>query len=388
MANKKLKVIHIIAGLSVGGAEKSLFNLLRNGLAGQFENIVISLGDEGFYGEIIRQVGVPVHALRIRLALSAPMKIIRLFSLVRKLSPDIIQGWMYHGNLAAYLAKKMCRNPPVLIFNIRHSLHDLTGEKLMTRQVIRMNRWLSNHAEAIIYNSQISSELHSSFGFASKNSRVIFNGFDTNKFKPGHDCGLHVRKILGIPEMAQVVGHVARFHPIKDHAIFLRAAVRALECQNDIHILLIGTDITASNHFLSAIVPDRLKHRFHFLGERSDIPDLMRAMDVFVQSSWSEAFPNVLGEAMSTGVPCLATSVGDSKFIIGNTGMIVPPKDDEALFGGLTEILEKTNEERQYLGQAARARIIENYSLGTTVSQYMDLYRNLGYSGSIAECAE
>lgn len=388
LATKKLQIAHVITGLPIGGAERSFFNLLNNGIADTFDNIVISLQDDGSYGESIRKLGIPVHLLEMRRSTLDPTAIIRLYRLVRDLNPDIVQGWMYHGNLAAYLVKQMCRGKPMLALNIRQSLYGLTGEKPLTRQIIRANRWLSYRAEAIIYNSQMSLDLHSAFGFSRKNSRVVFNGFNTKKFKPDHNCGLHVRRALGIPEMARVVGHVARFHPMKDHAIFLRTIVRALENQHDIYILLIGTDITASNHYLSNIIPDRLKYRFHFLGERSDIPELMQAMDIFVQSSWSEAFPNVLGEAMSTGVPCLATNVGDSKLIIGNTGIIVPPKNDEALLAGLTEILKKTHEERQCLGRAARTRIIENYSLGTTVSQYVDLYSALKCSGGIAKCAE
>ncbi|TCT23112.1 glycosyltransferase [Thiobaca trueperi] len=384
----KNKILHIITGLSVGGAEKSLFNLLKNGLSDRFENIVISLRDDGFYGEVIRQLGIPVYTLRIKKILSYPSTFACLRSITRDLQPNIIQGWMYHGNLIAYLAKKICKDDPKIIFNIRQSLYGMANEKPLTRQVIRINRQLSHHIDTILYNSQTSRRLHSDFGFSSKNSSVIFNGFDTKIFRPDRDCGLRIRKALDIPEKARVIGHVARFHPMKDHATFLRAIIPILNHYADVHVLLVGKDITTENQLISSIFPEQSKKRLHFLGERIDIPDLMRTMDIFVQSSWSEAFPNVLGEAMSTGISCLATNVGDSQVIIGKTGFIIPPKNDVALFIELKKMLDKTDEERQASGMMARERIIEKYSLEATVNQYINLYENLIHSTkSIKACA-
>jgi len=135
--------------------------------------------------------------------------------------------------------------------------------------------------------------------------------------------------------------------------------------------------VSPENPTLAGIVPPELLERFIFPGERTDVQRLMQAMDVFCLSSWSEAFPNVLGEAMACGVPCVATDVGDSADIIGDTGIVVPPSDTEALARGLMLMLEKPDEERRALGRAARQRVKEHYSLAAVVEEYARLYEGL-----------
>lgn len=372
-----MKVLHLITGLATGGAEQVLFNGLAGGLAGRFDSAVVSLHDEGTYGEAIRDLGVPVHALGMGWGIPLPGAVKALRRVVADFQPEVIQGWMYHGNLAAILAGWLAPGRPAVAWNIRHSLYGLRAEKPLTRQVIRSNRALSARPDAILYNARLSRQQHETFGFAPDRGQVIPNGFDLARLRPVSERGLMVRHELGILGEARVVGHVARLHPMKDHARFLRAAARVARDREYVHFLLSGTEVTPDNSALVGIVPDALRQRFHFLGERADVPDLMRAMDVLCQSSWSEAFPNVLGEAMAIGVPCVATDVGDSADIIGGTGVIVPPRDDEALTQGLLAMLAKSTEERRAMGEAARARVESRYSLDAMVAQYARLYEDM-----------
>ena len=321
-------VLHIITGLSTGGAENTLYNLLKGGFADQFNNHVVSLIDEGTMGSLIKKSGVPVTSLGMRHGKPSFSSLRKLRRMVRELKPDLIQGWMYHGNLAATLARTMSPGTPALVWNTRHSLYDLAHEKPMTRQIIRANRFFSSVPDALLYNSELSRKQHEAFGYASLNGRVIPNGIDLQRFSFSGQAGKHVRAELGIPVEACVVGHVARFHPIKDHSTFLRAAESVALRYPDLHFVLCGRDVSMNNASLEKQVPAMLRNRFHLLGERSDVPGLMSAMDIFCQSSWSEAFPNVLGEAMAVGVPCVATDVGDSAIIVGDTGVMVPPRDD------------------------------------------------------------
>jgi glycosyltransferase involved in cell wall biosynthesis len=129
------------------------------------------------------------------------------------------------------------------------------------------------------------------------------------------------------------------------------------------------------------VVPPNLKERFIFTGERSDVHRLMQAMDVFCLSSKSEAFPNVLGEAMACAVPCVSTDVGGCREIIGDTGVLVPPSDSRALALGLLALLEKPVEELRSLGRAARERIQARYSLSRAVEEYSNVYERLGIKG-------
>jgi len=374
----KIGVLHVITGLSTGGAERALYNLLQGGLAGYFNSHVISLSDEGTIGPLIKPLGVPVTVLGMRGGRPSISGLAKLYRVIRRFQPDLIQGWMYHGNLAATLARTLAPGRPVLAWNIRHTLYDLTNEKPMTRQVIRANRLFASTPDALLYNSHLSRKQHEDFGFTSLNGWVIPNGFDVQKFCFSGDVRKRVRSELGIPVAAEVIGHVARLHPMKDHPVFLRAASDLALRYPEAHFLLSGRNVSLENNILEQLVPEQIRNRFHLLGERSDISEIMNAMDIFcLSSAWGEGFPNVLGEAMATGLPCVATDVGDSPILIGDTGVVVPPSDREALASGIESLLTMHPEKRHALGASARARIETNYTLGMIVKQYADLYQGL-----------
>ena len=373
-----MRIVHTITGLSTGGAERALYNVLSGGLATRFESAVISLRDRGAFGERIEALGVPVHALGIRHGIPGPAALLRLRSLVRELRPDVVQGWMYHGNLAASVAAAMAPGRPAVAWNVRHSLYRLEDEKRSTQWVIRAGRKLSSRPDAIIYNSRLSRAQHEAFGFAAARGRVIPNGFDLASLGPDADVRARMRQELGIPDGATVVGHVARFHPMKDHAGFLRTAVAVAHSVPQTHFLVVGREVNPENPALAGIVPPELLSRFHFPGERDNVPDYMRAMDLFCTSSaWGEAFPNVIGEAMATELPCVVTDVGDSKNIVDDTGVVVPPGDGKALESCLREMLQKDRGERLAMGKAARARMAAEYALPKVVDAYEDLYQEI-----------
>ena len=373
-----MKIIHIITTLSMGGAEQALYRLLSGGLGKRFESLVISLADEGVFGPLIRGIGIPVYTLGMRRGLPSIRGVSELRKVVAKFQPDIIQGWMYHGNLAAWLARHLAPGLPALAWNIRNGLYRLENEKPITRLVIRANRFLSGAPESILYNSSLSRKQHEAFGFNISRGRLIPNGFDFLQLTPMEHKARKVRAELGIPDESRVVGHVARFHPVKDHPTFVRAAVSVASLLEDVHILLCGRDVGEENAGLIGLVPKALRRRFHFLGERKDVPELMCAMDVFCQSSWSEAFPNVLGEAMSLGVPCVATNVGDSADIIGDAGLVIPRKNEIAMAVALKTVLEWPVARRKSVGSAARARVKEKYSFQMMLEKYTSLYKELG----------
>ena len=372
-----MNLLHVITGLTTGGAELALYRLLSGGLAERFDCAVLSLRDEGTVGASIRELGVPVSTLGIRRALPGPGALSRLRRLVRTFRPDLIQGWMYHGNLAALVAARAAPGRPVPVWNVRQSLYDLNAEKPLMRGVIRANRALSPGADAIIYNSQVSRAQHETFGFRSARGTVIPNGFDLTRLHPDPETALAVRQELGFGPSALVVGHMARFDPMKDHVGFLRAAVALAGRLPQARFLLTGSGVTADNPAFRGIVPPELTARFHFLGERRDVPRLMQAIDLYCSSSYSEAFPNVLGEAMATAKPCVATDVGDSAIIVGETGIVVRPSDHTELARALAAMLERSPEERRKRGIAARERIATHYRLDAITERYVQLYASM-----------
>lgn len=373
-----MKVIHIITGLATGGAEKALYNLLHGGLIDSFDNYVISLSDIGTIGPQIRGLGVPVIVLGMRGGRPSLSGFIRLLRVIKEIHPEVIQGWMYHGNLAATLARRIASGRISLVWNIRQSLYDLRHEKPLTQSVIRLNSVFSKSPDVLLYNSRLSRKQHETFGFASCKGQVIPNGIDIRSFRFSGEARSCVRSELDIPEAARVVGHVARLHPMKDHVTFLRAAAAIALRRPEVHFLLSGRDVSLDTKALQQLIPWQLRKRFHLVGEHHNIPELLSAMDIFcLSSAWGEGFPNVIGEAMATGLPCVATDVGDSAMVVGDTGVIVPPQDEVALVTGIEKLLAMSQEERRTLGTSARSRIESNYTLGEIVKQYTAMYKKL-----------
>jgi glycosyltransferase involved in cell wall biosynthesis len=320
---------------------------------------------------------VQVESLGLQSSFASCGALFRLARIAARFEPDVIQGWMYHGNLIAALLRTLSQRQAALAWNVRQCLPDLEFEKPVTRLVIRASKYLSRRPELMLFNSNASLNDHDAFGFCVARASVIPNGFAMRHWYAEPAARQSTREGLGIPATAFVIGHVARLHAVKDHPSFLRAAVRIARKHDRVHILLSGTGVVADNPALADLVPDELWPRFHFLGERDDVVDLMAAMDVFCLSSAREAFPNVLGEAMAAGVPCVTTDVGDSANLVGDTGIIVPARDEDALTRGLLQFVSKPIEERRALGVAARARIAANYSLDAVVQQYAVTYEDL-----------
>jgi glycosyltransferase involved in cell wall biosynthesis len=373
-----MKIIHIITGLSTGGAEQALYNLLKGGLAERFDNCVISLRDEGTMGSKISLLGVPVIALNMHDSNFRLTSLVKLVRIIRGFRPDLIQGWMYHGNLMGFFSRIVAAGRPVLVWNIRHSLSDLSQEKIVTRQVIRINRLFSSSADVILYNSHRSKEQHEAFGFSKVGAKVIPNGIDTHIFSFSSKDRKYIRSKLGIPVNAYVVGHMARLHPMKDHTIFIQAAESLAYRYPDLCFLLSGRNVLSDNIMLSQLLSPQVRHRFYFLGERDDVHKLMSTIDVFcLSSAWGEGFPNVLGEAMATSIPCVATDIGDSALVVSKTGVIVPPRDVSALEAGIESLLTISSEERLSLGKSALERIKINYELSKIVEKYALLYDKL-----------
>jgi glycosyltransferase involved in cell wall biosynthesis len=375
--NEAVKVLHVITGLTIGGAEMALYRLLAGGDRRRFPSTVISLGDRGVLADRLEALEVEVLALGMPSGRPTLRGLRGLLSAVNRIRPDVISGWMYHGNLAASTAKRLGRTKPKLIWNVRHSVYDLRAEKRSTAMAIRLGRRFSN-AERIVYNSQLSAGQHERLGYPSACRCVVPNGFDCELFRPRPDARIDVRRELGLPTDAILIGLVARFHPMKDHANFLQAAARLTETRPDAQFILVGAGVDRPNlERVASAEMARLAGRVHLLGRRDDVARLTAAFDLATCASWSEAFPNVVGEAMACEVPGVVTDVGDVRELLGETGVVVPIRDPEALARGWARLLDGGNDERRRLGDLARRWIVERFSLGRVVKAYEGLYAEL-----------
>jgi len=233
----------------------------------------------------------------------------------------------------------------------------------------------------MMYVSNLNKEQHVAWGFNNQKAIVIPNGVDTNKCFPNKAAGSKIRKQLGISEDAFVIGKIARFHRQKNHIGFMHSAAILAKKHAHAQFVLVGTNVDEDNKELSVLAEELdISDRVHMLGNRQDIPDVVNAFDLATLTSFGEAFPLTLGEAMVSAVPCVATDVGDNDYIIGDTGIITPIADDEAMAAAWQKMLEMSlNDPGAYaeLGQKARQRTLDNFTLEQQVKQHEDLYINL-----------
>jgi len=194
-------------------------------------------------------------------------------------------------------------------------------------------------------------------------------------FQPDPSARFSVREELNIPSSALLIGLMARFHPMKDHDTFFRAAQLLHTRFTNTHFVLAGTGVTAENSELLRLVREyRLQSVVHLLGPRTDIARITASLDIACLSSWSESFPNAICEAMACGVPCAVTDVGDARRIVGDAGKVVPPYNPPALAEAMETLMAMQAGERTALGQRARERVLSQFPLQKTVSSYADLY--------------
>jgi glycosyltransferase involved in cell wall biosynthesis len=335
--------------------------------------------DEGTRGEDLKRYA-SLYCLHLKQGGFSFSALFKLVSIIRKECPDVVQGWMYHANLIISLANILIRKP--LFWSVRQSLESLDNEKPLTRAVIKFSRILSKFSpERIIYNSQTSLGQHEKIGFRPV-SLVIPNGFDLVAFDVADkEKKYKARAILGLPLDAVVLGQVARFHPTKNHLGFIETVAVFFDAHPKLCVVMVGTDVQRDNPklmgVLSNLTLDKAQGKYYLMGERKDLPTVYHAIDFLVNPSWGEAFPNVVGEAMACGVPCIVSDVGDSALIVGETGFVFKPGNLEQFRSVLSRALSLGPSQYQQSSQAARKRVEALYSISSIYDQYIDLYKEV-----------
>ncbi len=370
-----MRIVFMVTGLHGGGAEMMLLQLLRGLDRKRFEPAVISLMDRGKLGGAIESLGIPLAVVGLQKGRLSPGSFLQLVKLTRATRPDLIQGWMYHGNLAAQVAGKFSGTP--VCWCIQHSFHSFKAEKPLTGLTIRLTARMSRMPKKVVFVSHASRAQHERLGFARERGCVIPNGVDTKLFKPSEEARRGVREELGLRPETPLIGLIGRYHPQKDHRNFMRAA--ALLDRPDVHFVLAGAGVDGNNGALRELMHTcRLNGRIHLLGERDDMPRLTAALDIATSSSsYGEALSLAVAEAMACAAPCVVTEVGDSALLVGRSGIVVPPSDAAALAEGWRTLLDAGATGRRELGEAARRHVEEHFSAPRIVKKYEELYLSL-----------
>lgn len=369
-----LRVMHLITGLSTGGAETMLAKLVMRMDRKRFRPVVVSMTGAGAVGSEIMAAGIDVLDLEMRRGVPNPMALVRLLRLLRRERPHVVMTWLYHADLLGMIAAALGASVR-LIWNLRCSTVEPEYYRGLSGSMLGILARRSRVPVAVVVNSRAGRDAHTALGYAPRQWHLIPNGFDLSRFRPDADARISVRDELSLPPDAPLVGFVARYEPVKDHASFLKAAARARELRPELHFVLVGSDVDSANRSLNLLVRDLgLSGNLHMLGRRSDVPRLTAAFDIACSTSLGEGFPNILGEAMACGVPPVVTDVGDCAAIVGEAGKIVPSGDPAAMADAWLEILALTPEQRRTLGQAARHRVKMNFDLDSIVARYENLF--------------
>ncbi|MEJ5329744.1 MAG: glycosyltransferase [Desulfobaccales bacterium] len=371
-----VSVVHLITSLVVGGAQMHLYKTVSRFDPRLLHNTVVSLVPPGPVGALLQEAGIPVFHLGMTKGRPNPLGLARLVTLLRRLRPQVLQTYLYHADLLGLLAGRLA-GVPRIFWNLRQSVMEFERYRRTTAWTVRLSARLSRRVDLILANSWAGADYHRRLGYDPERLLVVPNGFDLERFRPDPEAYREVRRELGLPADHLLVGMFARFDPQKDHATFLAAAAQVAASVPQVSFLLAGTGLTWEHPAVAALVresglpPERLV----LMGERRDIPRLAAALDVFVLSSaFGEGCANAVGEAMAAGVPCVVTEVGDSPRLVGETGLVVPPRDPEALAQAVVQLLSLEPTRRRLLGEAARARIARHFALDEIVARLTRLY--------------
>lgn len=364
-----LRVLHVITGLGGGGAEGALVRLI-SGSGSPEAHVVVSLMDKGVHGEQLEAMGTRVVTLGQKPGRIGLRALRQLRQVVRAVRPDIIQAWMYHANLVATIATVGTRTP--VVWGIRRT--SLAWNELgpTTWCVAKAGALISGFAPAAIISCGLqATDKHRRFGYANKIC-TIPNGFDASASSQKPETSYDdVIERFGLPPTAMIVGHAARLHPIKDHPNFLEAM--DLVCRDtDCIALMAGKGVSATEPAFQCLTQPMTSARVAAVGQLSDLATFYQACDVFVLSSRSEGFPNVVAEAMLNGVPCVVTDAGDAAEVVGDTGWVVPTENPGALAAAIREALTQARDKTAWSerGNRCRERIRTTYSVEAMVANY------------------
>lgn len=384
-----MRVLHCITGLTGDGAQRMLFRLAAGLRQHAVSSVVVNLGPSSSLEADFEAADVPVFSLGILPKLvDFPRAVSGLRRLIREVEPDVIQGWMYHANVMALIAAIAGRKRAPLAWNVRRGMEDYRERSRSTRAVMRVSSALSSYPDSIIYCSEVCRSQHETFGYARDRGRVLYNGFDTEKFAPSDRAREEARALFGAQGDEVVIGNVGRFDVAKGHRFLLEAFALVAARVRKVRLVCVGRGMDATNHeIVDMITRAGITGRVSLLGEHNQVERVFPGFDIYCSSSINEGFPNVVAEAMSCALPCVVTDVGGSSEVVGDRGLVVPPRDSHVIAEALGGYVRLSTTERRVVGERARGRVRESFSLDSVVSRYAQMYRAMNGESDRAAAA-
>ena len=379
---RTMKLLLLIPSLAPGGAERQMVNLAR---ALVDRNVEVHLATFYAGGRLESEVssveGVQLHSLKRTGRWDVVRPGWRLRRFIARHPFDVIYSFLPSPNILSLLGKTV-RSRPKIVWGIRASRLDYSVYPWTTALAARVERLLSPLANHMIVNSRAGLALWQSRGTPRTRLTYIANGIDAQRYTPDPVARGDAGKELGLSDSSTLVGVVARIDPKKDYKTFMDAAHRLHKQVPEAHFLCIGGVASGMESYAEELrrhVNDlNLTGVVHWLGDRSDVPRWLAALDVLTSPSrFGEGFPNVIAEGMACGVPCVVTDVGDSAEIVGTIGSVVPPGDPAALAEAWAQMLALSKEERTALGERSRSRVEQLFSVDRMADETLRVLRSI-----------
>jgi glycosyltransferase involved in cell wall biosynthesis len=362
---KRTKIAFLIRDLDYGGAQRQLVTLVKDFDKQKFDVTVLSFYSDSPLAKDLKDSGIPFISLEKKNRWDIISFFWRLVRHLKEIKPDVLHSYMGESNTIAIFLQAFFPSTRI-IWGIRVSQTPTEAYDWLGNFLFKLERLLSNFADLIIFNSHAAKEDYVTLGYPPAKTVVVSNGIDTERFQPDKEAGAKVRTEWGISQEEILIGLVGRLYPQKDHPNFLRtAAILSKDFQN-VRFVCVGTgpDNDYNQQLYKLTEELGIKEKVIWTGARADMRAVHNALDIAVSASaFGEGFGNVIGEAMACGIPCVVTDVGDSAWIVGDTGIIVPPQDPQALASACSQLIKLSAAEKIALQEKVRRKIIECFSV-------------------------
>ena len=337
---EKLDILFICNSLNLGGAEKIMSEIIKN--IKSYKKEIICLTNRGYYSKLLEDEGIKITYLNLDRNPFDLLKIFKAYLIILKKKPKIINTFLYHSDVIGSILGKLTFKSKIL-WSV-HSDFIKSNNTFLRNIQVKFLSIISNYIpNKIIYCSKESLDNHVNFGYCKSKSFIIENEVCTKKFYPRKKSYYKIRKLLGIKNDVFLIGHIARFHPIKGHKILLDSLKLLKKENKNFRCLMIGTNIKKNASLEKQIRKNNLKENIILYGETKFPHHLINSFDINIISSVSESSSLVLMEAMACGIPTLSTNVGPLSKTIGQTGWVVKKNSVEALAEKLILIIQNKN---------------------------------------------
>ncbi len=367
-----LDILFICNSLDLGGAEKIMYEVVKNFKSYKIE--IICLTERGYYSKQIENEEIKVSYCNLNKNIFDIFKLIKLYKIILIKKPKIIHSFLYHSDLLASILGKFAFTK-IILWSVHHDCIRSDNTILRNIQVKFLSIISNLIPNKIIYCSKESLSNHEKYGYSKRKSILIENGICLNKFQPRKKNYHKIRKLLNIKSSTFLIGHIARYHPIKGHNILLSSLKLVKEKNKNFKCIMIGKNVDKKNISLkNQIKENNLEEWVILFGETKYSHKLMNSFDLNIISSISECSSLVVMETMASGIPNLATNVGSLKKTIGKTGWIAKKKSTKDLAEKINFIIKNKSQIKEK-SFSARKRIMSKYSQIRMLKAYKLIYK-------------